>query len=115
MGLAPRSSLCSSRSFFSSTAMTLKEVMSVTLISMTRQRPHRETERTMEEARTKDNDDHDRSEGRKVAAPDAEREPAGETGGQRTVTIGKSAYAILISAYEKNKVEASSKGRTSGP
>lgn len=104
MGLAPRTSLCSSRSFFSFDRHDAQGSHERHTYKHDASEIHRETERTMEEARTKDNDDH-RSEGRKVAAPDAEREPAGETGGQRTVTIGKSAYAILTSAYEKNKVK----------
>lgn len=57
----------------------------------------------MEVTRTEDND---RSEDRKSARSTTEREPVGESGnGQRTVTIGKSAYSILTSAYEKNKVK----------
>lgn len=51
-------------------------------------------------------EDDDKSGGRKPARSSAESKPAGESGsGQRTVTIGKSAYAILTSAYEKNKVK----------
>ncbi len=54
----------------------------------------------MEAPRTKESEVH------KAARPITENKLAEESGiGPRTVTIGKSAYAVLTSAYEKNKVK----------
>lgn len=85
-----------------SAAMTFTEVMSVNLIYLAvGTRKHMQEEEPTE---AKNNKEQTQTE-TNADETGAMGEGSGQQQQQRTVTIGRSAYATLVSAYEKNKVK----------